>query len=116
MPRGNGLDDVKSPIRLTPPFFYLMLTLTEGVSHGYAMAQEVQERSDGSVKLGPGSLYWSLGRLSDVGLIGEVPAPEGETDERRRYYDLTPYGRKILTREVSTLAGVVEYARLKRIV
>ena len=116
MPEGNGLDDLKSPIRITPTFFYLMLTLTEGVSHGYAMAKEVEEQSDGSVKLGPGSLYWSLGRLSDVGFIGEVPAPKGETDERRRYYALTPYGRKILNREVSTLARVVEYARLKRIV
>jgi len=108
--------DLKSPIRITPSFLFLMLALTDGVSHGYAMAQEVLERSDGSVRLGPGSLYWSLGRLSEVGLIEDVPAPEGETDERRRYYSLTPYGRKILALEVSTLAHVVEYARLKRIV
>ncbi len=51
------MDDQKSPIRMTPAFFFLMLALTEGSRHGHAMAREVEERSGGSVKLGPGSLY-----------------------------------------------------------
>ena len=110
------MDDFKSPIRMTPAFFFLMLTLTEGGRHGHAMAREVEERSGGSVTLGPGSLYWSLGRLADVGLIEDVDPPVDETDERRRYYALTALGRESLAREAATLERIVEYARLQRIV
>ncbi len=110
------MDQDKTPIRMTPAFFFLMLALTQGRRHGHAMARDVEERSEGSVKLGPGSLYWSLGRLVDVGLIAEVDAPPGETDERRRFYDLTPTGREVLARETATLERIVEYARLRRIV
>ena len=110
------MDDPKPPIRMTPAFFFLMLALTDGSRHGHAMAREVEERSDGSVKLGPGSLYWSLGRLADVGLIEEVDPPEDETDERRRFYGLTGTGRKVLARETATLERIVDYARLRRIV
>lgn len=104
------------PIRMTPAFFFLMLSLADGSLHGHAMGQEVEERSRGSVRLGPGSLYWSLGRLADASLIEEVAPPEDETDERRRYYGLTPLGREVLARETATLERVVEYARLRRIV
>ena len=110
------MDEYRSPIRITPAFFFLLLSLTEGSRHGHGMAKEVEERSGGAVKLGPGSLYWSLGRLADVGLIKEVPAPEDETDERRRYYELSSFGRKLLARETATLEKIVEYARLQRIV
>lgn len=110
------MHEYKSPIRITPAFFFLLLTLTEGSSHGHVMAQEVEERSGGTVRLGPGSLYWSLGRLADVGLIQEVPAPPEETDKRRRYYELTSFGRELLAREAATLEKIVEYARLRRIV
>ncbi len=110
------MDEHKTPIRITPAFFFLLLTLTEGSRHGHVMAQEVEERSGGAVKLGPGSLYWSLGRLADAGLIEEVPAPEGSKDDRRRYYGLTTRGRSVLAREAATLEKIVEYARLRRIV
>jgi len=110
------MGDVKPPIRMTPAFFFLMLSLADGRLHGHAMAREVELRSDGSVKLGPGSLYWSLGRLADVGLIHEVDAPDDEKDERRRFYDLTSSGRRVLARETSTLERIVDYARLRRIV
>ena len=110
------MDDPKSPVRMTPAFFFLMLALTEGSRHGHAMARDVEERSDGSVTLGPGSLYWSLGRLAEVALIEEVDPPDGETDERRRFYDLTQFGREVLARETTTLERIVDYARLRRIV
>ena len=108
--------DVQAPIRITPSFFALMLTLAGGVRHGYAMAREVEEQSDGAIVLGPGSLYWSLGRLAGVGLIAEVPAPEGEGDERRRYYTLTPFGRRVLEQEARTLDRMLRFARAKRVV
>ena len=110
------MDDQKSPIRMTPAFFFLMLALTEGRRHGHVMAREVEERSGGSVKLGPGSLYWSLGRLAEVALIEEVDPPEGETDDRRRFYGLTPFGREVLASETATLERIVDYARLRHIV
>ena len=110
------MDDPKSPIRMTPAFFFLMLALTSGSLHGHAMAREVEQRSSGSVKLGPGSLYWALGRLADVGLIEDVNSPEEETDERRHYYGLTPFGREVLARETATLERIVAYARLQEIV
>ena len=110
------MDDLKSPIRMTPAFFFLMLALADGSRHGHAMGREVEERSGGSVKLGPGSLYWSLGRLAEVGLIAEVDSPEDDVDERRRYYALTPFGREVLSREAATLERVVAYARIQRIV
>jgi DNA-binding PadR family transcriptional regulator len=110
-------DEVKSPIRITPAFFFLLLTLVDGERHGYAMAQEVKEQSGGSIRLGPGSLYWSLNRLADVALIEEV-ASQGDVDpaERRRYYRLTPLGRQVLERETETLAKVLDFARAKRLV
>ncbi len=110
------MDDPKAPIRMTPTFFFLMLSLTEGSRHGHAMARDVEERSGGSVTLGPGSLYWSLGRLAEVALIEEVDPPEGETDERRRFYALTAAGREVLARETAMLERIVDYARLRRIV
>jgi DNA-binding PadR family transcriptional regulator len=108
--------DEKSPIRMTPAFFFLMLALTEGSRHGHAMAKDVEDKSGGSVKLGPGSLYWSIGRLAEVGLIEEVDAPADETDDRRRFYGLTPYGSEVLARETATLERIVDYARLRRVV
>ncbi len=108
----------KSPIRITPAFFYLMLTLVDGERHGSAMAQEVKERSDDAIRLGPGSLYWSLNRLAEVGLIEEVlEVPNQEPKEkRRRYYRLTDPGRSVLQREAETLEKVVSFARAKRLV
>lgn len=109
------MDEPKPPIRMTPAFFFLMLALADGSRHGHAMARDVDERSGGSVKLGPGSLYWSLGRLADVALIEEVDPPADETDERRRFYGLTPFGREVLAREAATLERIVDYAHLRRI-
>ncbi|MGI9628551.1 MAG: PadR family transcriptional regulator [Longimicrobiales bacterium] len=108
--------DPKSPIRMTPAFFFLMLSLTESERHGHAMAKDVEDRSGGSVRLGPGSLYWSLSRLADVAYLKEVDPPEGETDERRRFYALTRMGREVLAKETATLERIVDYARLRGVV
>lgn len=110
------MDEQKPPIRMTPAFFFLLLTLTDESLHGHAMGREVEERSGGSIALGPGSLYWSLGRLADVGLIEECDPPADETDDRRRYYGLTEHGRRVLARETATLERIVDYARLRHIV
>lgn len=106
-----------SKVRITPAFFFLLLTLVDGEKHGYAMAKEVEDRSDGSISLGPGSLYWSLSRLCDAGLIAEARAPADSSREgRRRYYRITDEGRGVLERETETLSRVLSYARDKQVI
>ncbi len=106
-----------SQVRITPAFFFLLLTLVDGERHGYAMAKEVEERSEGSISLGPGSLYWSLSRLSETGLIEETRAPEDSSRVgRRRYYRLSDKGRVVLEREAETLSRVLSFARDKHLV
>ncbi len=75
-------------------------------------------RSDDAIRLGPGSLYWSLNRLAEVGLIEEASkvANQGSKEKRRRYYRLTDPGRLVLQREAETLEKVVSFARAKRVV
>ena len=103
--------------RITPAFFFLLLTLVDGGKHGYAMAQEVEDRSDGSITLGPGSLYWSLSRLAETGLIEQTRAPEDSSQKgRRRYYRLSETGRAVLEREAETLSRVLTFARDKHVI
>lgn len=107
----------KKPIRMTPVFFHILLAVADREKHGYAIMREVAGRSRSRVRLGPGSLYWSISRLQEAGLIEEShdrPAAE-EDDERRRYYRLTDEGRRLLRNELQTLDEIVSYARDKRI-
>lgn len=106
-----------SNLRITPAFFFLLLTLVDGERHGYAMAKEAEERSEGAISIGPGSLYWSLSRLAEAGLIEESRAPEDDTREgRRRYYRLTDTGRAVLETELATLSRVVSFARDRQVI
>lgn len=103
-------------LRLTPAFVHLLLALSEGPRHGYALMQEIEERTAGRIRLGPGSLYYSLGRLQDARLIEETPGPAADVrdephGERRRYYRLTRAGRKRLASETAVLADIVAHAR-----
>ncbi len=103
---------------LTQNEFLLLLCLVEGGRHGYALKKAVAERTDGRVDLGPATLYRSLHRLLEDGLIGESaerPAPELD-DERRRYYTLTDKGRREASAEPRRLAKLVEAARDARLI
>jgi DNA-binding PadR family transcriptional regulator len=101
-------------IRITPTLLHLLLSLSEGPKHGYHMMGEIAERTAGRTTLGPSSLYYSLGRLEDLGLIREVESP-GDADQphegRRRYYALTAEGRQRLRLEAQALADIVAHAR-----
>lgn len=110
-------------LRLTPAFFHLLLSLTDGPRHGYAMMQEIEERTEGRIRLGPGSLYYALGRLEDAGLIREHPGAGGDCEgggspheERRRYYALTSRGRERLREEMHVMADIVAHARRARLI
>lgn len=100
---------------LPTPVFLMLVSLAEGEAHGYRIRQQVVDRSGGSIRLDPGSLYRLIARLVEEGLIDEAPASaparRAGGDERRRYYRLTPRGRRVLAVETDRLAGLVQQAR-----
>ena len=99
---------------LAPMVFHILLALADGEAHGYRIRAEVIERSNGALKLDPGSLYRLIARLSADGLIDEAPTrPEADDDERRRYYRLTPLGRRVLSAETERMAALVTFSRTK---
>ncbi len=96
---------------LSPAFFHILLSLGEGERHGYALKREISRRTDGKLKLGPGVLYGSINKMLELGLIEESddrPDPHLD-DERRRYYRITDYGRKVAQAEAARMR---ELARL----
>jgi DNA-binding PadR family transcriptional regulator len=111
----KSLRDPNPLLPLTPAGFHILLALADGEKHGYAVMQEVAKRSQGKVRLGPGTLYGSIKRMLSEGLIvesDERPDPEMD-DERRRYYRLTEFGQRVAEAEAERLAGLVDAARAK---
>lgn len=100
---------------LSLPVLHIMVALADGARHGYAIKQDVEARTGGAIRLGPGTLYEAIQRLEDGGLIEEVPAPDAEPangqEAQRRYYRLTDRGWTDLRREVRQLGGIVDAAR-----
>jgi DNA-binding PadR family transcriptional regulator len=98
---------------LTPAVFHILLTLAEEEAHGYAIMQEVAKRSEGTLKVGPGTLYGAISRLLADKLIEESeerPDPAMD-DSRRRYYRLTHLGGAVLAAETQRLSDLVRAAR-----
>ena len=110
-PRSSA--DVERFLPLTPVAFEILIALAAGDQHGYSIMQEVERRSEGRIVLHPGTLYRALGRLLDSGLIQEIddrPAPDVD-DQRRRYYQLTPLGRRVAKAEARRLERLLADAR-----
>lgn len=85
-----------------------MLALIEGENHGYGLMRHVEELSDGVVRMGPGTLYGTLNRLVDDGLIVETTGEQSrDANERRRYYRLTAEGERVATSELARLRTLV---------
>ena len=102
---------------MTPAAFLVLLSLAEEERHGYGIMREVERRSGGEERLGPGTLYRTIGRLLDDGLIeesGERPDPETD-DERRRYYRITEKGMRAAGAEARRLEALVGAARERRL-
>ncbi len=89
--------------------FHILLALADEDRHGYGIMREVAELTSGKMRLGPGTLYGSIKTLLDAGLITEL-----ESDDRRRYYRLTPAGRKLAKAETARLAETLRIARAKK--
>lgn len=98
---------------LQPAVFHILMAVAEDDRHGYAIIQNVAQRTDGAVKLSPGTLYRSIQRMLEEGLLIEIderPDPE-EDDERRRYYRITTFGRAVARAETQRLNDLVKLAR-----
>jgi DNA-binding PadR family transcriptional regulator len=103
---------------LTAPMLHTLVALADGEKHGYAILKEIARRTDGSVRLSAGTLYALIRRATADGLIvesDERPDPALD-DERRRYYRLTPLGRRVTIAEITRLESIVEMARAKNLV
>ena len=102
---------------LSPAVFHILLALAGGERHGYDIMREVETITDGKLQMGPGTLYGSIKRMLRDGLIAEAderPDPALD-DSRRRYYELTDFGRRVLVAESGRLARLVEVARRRNL-
>ena len=102
---------------LTPAVLHILLALADERQgrHGYAVARDVEESTDGQIRMGPGTLYGSIQRMLDAQLIEERRGRPTDEDERRRYYRVTPLGRRVLSMELERLAAIVALARRKQL-
>ena len=111
MTQENG--DAEALLPLTPAAFQILLALSGGERHGYAIMREVEASTQGQLHIGPGTLYRSIKQMLAQGLIVETeerPDPALD-DERRRYYRLTDFGQRVAAAEARRLARLVAQAR-----
>jgi DNA-binding PadR family transcriptional regulator len=97
--------------------FHILLALADKERHGYEIMREVDERTEGKMRVGPGTLYGSIKRMLNDGLIEELderPDPDLD-DERRRYYRLSDFGRRVAIAEAERLDKLVKSARSKKL-
>jgi DNA-binding PadR family transcriptional regulator len=97
---------------LAPAVFQILIALADQPLHGYGIMLDIAERSDGKVKLSPGTLYGSIKQMLEDGLIEEISGRAGNADERRRYYRLTRDGREAARQEMARMSALLNHARL----
>lgn len=101
---------------LSPPVYHVLLALGRDVLHGYAIMQTFAELSDGQDEILPGTLYATLARMVETGLIEAAEPPEEEGDARRRYYRATGRGRSLAAAESERIGRMLRIAEARRIV
>jgi DNA-binding PadR family transcriptional regulator len=119
MPTANRIaDDLQRLLPLTPAVFFILFALADGEKHGYAIMQSVSGITDNQFRMGPGTLYTTIQRLLEIGLIKEAESSGSQSDHenRRRYYKLTRTGRAVLAADLSRMESVVRLARDKKLV
>ena len=106
------MDDYRRFLPLSPQQFHILLALADGDRHGYAIIQDVTLRTGGEIELRPGTLYRSIQRMLEDGLIEERrERPARDDDERRRYYRITAFGLDVARAEARRLDQLVKLAR-----
>ena len=110
-------DDIDSYLPLPASAMHIIVALAGGEKHGYAIMRDIDDLSGGSVTMGPGTLYGSIKRMIDQGLVEETderPDPALD-DERRRYYRLTALGQRVGAAEQARLAALLNAAQLRKL-
>lgn len=103
--------DIEGLLPLPPATLHILISLSDGERHGYAIIQDVEARTDGELRMSAGTLYRSIARMVEQGLIAEVTRRRSrEDDERRRYYRITAHGGAVARAEVHRLSRMVEMA------
>jgi DNA-binding PadR family transcriptional regulator len=110
--------DPQSQLPLTAVVLHILLALADGERHGYAIAHEIEDTTDGHIRMGPGTLYGSIQRMLGASLIEEATTRRraADDDDRRRYYRMTSFGRRVLELVLERLSQVVRVARQKQLV
>jgi DNA-binding PadR family transcriptional regulator len=108
----------ESQLPLAPATFHILLALVGGERHGYSIMKEVTARTEGAVRMGPGTLYGALKRLLEGGLLEESGerADRELGEDRRRYYRLTKFGLRVAKMEARRLDAMVRLARRKKLI
>lgn len=108
----NDDQSVEALLPLPPATFHILLALAAGERHGYAIIQDVEASTQGELRLSAGTLYRSIARMVEQGLITEVARRRTpDEDERRRYYRITPFGTSVARAEMARLTQLVRIAR-----
>jgi DNA-binding PadR family transcriptional regulator len=109
---------VDAPQPLSAAVFHILLALADEERHGYGIMQDVAKQTNDALQLGPGTLYGCIKRMLAAGLIDESGARPDPSldDERRRYYRMTPLGKRALKSEVERMTGALAAAKSKRVV
>ena len=117
MARRKSSTDPTLHLPLTPAMLDVLIALADRERHGYAILKEIKRRTDGRVEMSAGTLYGIIRRLYTDGIIEESderPDPDLD-DERRRYYRLTDFGRRVVTAEAERMEGVLQMVRAKNL-
>jgi DNA-binding PadR family transcriptional regulator len=116
---GNGekSGNPETLLPLTPAVFHILLALADGEKHGYGIMKEIGQRTEGAVRMGPGTLYGSLERMMKAKLIeaSEERPDSALDDERRRYYRVTSFGLRVAQAEAHRLNQLLQIAQAKKV-
>jgi DNA-binding PadR family transcriptional regulator len=110
-------EEIQSLLPLTPTVFHMLLALADGDKHGYGIMKAVEQETQSQMQIRIGSLYGSIRRMIEAGLIEETderPDPDLD-DERRRYYGLTSFGRRVLAAEATRIAQAMAVIQRKHV-
>ena len=114
-----GNKEIPDPFRellpLTPAVFYILFALAEGEKHGYAIMKQVEDVSGGQFTMGPGTLYTTIQRLLELGLIEET-STSSDSERRRRCYRLSGSGRHVFEAELNRMESLLRSARRRKLV
>ncbi len=105
--------DPRDVLPLSPPVYHILLALGTEVGHGYAIMQAFDDLTGGEGQLLPGTLYATLSRMVETGLLEETPPPDPDADARRRYYRVTPWGRAVAAAESNRMRLLVRVAEAR---